>query len=411
MLLGLVLVPVVFEIGLRIAGRFVERSRASSGSAFIVCQGDSNTFGLHVEPSEAYPSALQALLEERGLAESRVVNRGVPGKPSWVVAEELESDLAVYGPKFVVVMVGVNDRNQLRPDDFGSRLLQSSLFARMVRRTLTNASEVVHAAEPDAERPDETPTFEMNFGTARDHVIARWTHEELTRIVERVRAAGATPVLMTYFDTVSTMQGPSDAARTVASETGALLVDLRTLFEPALKQYGTDALEFPDSHLRPIGYRIVARAIFDELAKAKLIDAEPLGDPLAPLAEIDTKSPKVAKWTEDGALRGVTVEYRPNHRAQLLVSDARGMAPVRFEGFVRSAALLNATRRATVRPCKLLGDSMNLADQLTIRLDATGSGRIELPSAFDAEPKLWACVAFVDEQNEIVRVSNPLQLR
>ncbi|MCK6449120.1 MAG: SGNH/GDSL hydrolase family protein [Planctomycetes bacterium] len=414
-LLGVVLVPLLFEVGLRIAALFVSRDRAGTGSAYVVCQGDSNTFGLHVEPEEAYPGALQALFDEHGLSDKRVVNRGVPGKPSWAVANELEHDLELYRPRIVIVMVGVNDRNQLRPDDWMSKVLQSSRFARMVRRTLTNASETVHAAERSTGRSkegsDEPPTFEMNFGTADERTIARWTREGYERIVARVREAGATPVLMTYFDSVSSMEGPSKTARNVARDTGALLVDLRELFAPALRELGTDALEFPDAHLRPVGYRIVARAIFDELAKAKLIDAEPLGDPLAPLAELDTQSPKVHAWTEDGKPRGVTVEYRPNFRAQLLVSDGPGMAPVRYSGFVRSAAPLRATRRATVRPCKLLGDSMNLAPELTVRLDEHGAGRIALPAVFDAEPTLWACVAFVDERNEIVRISNPLELR
>lgn len=412
LLLGVVAVPLVFEFALGVAALVVERDRAEAGSAFVLCQGDSNTFGLHVEPSEAYPGALQKLFDEHGLADARVVNRGVPGKPSWVVAAELERDLELYRPRIVVVMVGVNDRNQLRPDDLVSRVLQASRFARMLRRTLSNVGETMYAADrADTRRPNEKPTFDLNFGVGSEEEIARWTHEELARIVERVRAAGATPVLMTYFDTVSTMQGPSDAAVEIARETGALLVDLRKLFAPVLARLGRDALEFPDAHLRPIGYRIVARAIFAALAAERLIPAEPLADVLAPLAELDGKAPSIAPWLENGVLRGVSIRYEPGLRAQLLVSDGPGSAPVRFSGFVRSAVPIKATRRLTVRPGPALGESMRRAREYTIRLDEQGAGGIALLPEALAAPTVWVCVAFVDDRNEIVAVSNPLELR
>lgn len=412
--LGVVLVPLLIELGLRVGSLFVDRDRAASGAAFVLCQGDSNTYGLNLSAAEAYPSALEALLREHGVADPRVINRGVPGKASWILANELEHDLQTYAPRVVVVMVGVNDRNQLRPDDDLARLLDRSRFVRMVRRTVSNVSETVYAAErpsDDPARPPTTPALALNFGRPDDALVDRWTREELRRIVESVRAARATPILMTYFDVLPSMRSANAAAEDVARETGVKLVDLRAAFAPAFESVGRDALEFPDAHLRAVGNRILARVLFNALVEERLIDAAPIEDVLAPLAEIDPRLPRVTPWKEGAAVRGVEIRFQPGLRAQLLLAKHPGATPVRFDGSVRRVAPGQATRRLPLHADDALEESLRAAAEYTLTLDGAGEGRIALRPEADAVEPLWASVAFVDDAKRIVAVSNALQLR
>ncbi|MBI5435026.1 MAG: hypothetical protein HZA52_19485 [Planctomycetes bacterium] len=412
--LGVVLVPLLFELGLRVGSLFVERARAASGAAFVLCQGDSNTYGLNLAASEAYPSALEALLRERGVADAEVVNRGVPGKASWILANELEHDLQTYAPRVVVVLVGVNDRNQLRPDDELARLLEGSRFVRMVRRTLSNVSETAYAAErpsDDPARPPTTPAIALRFGRPDDALVDRWTREELRRIVERVRASGATPFLMTYFDVLPSMHSANAAAEDVARETGAKLVDLRAAFAPAFDQVGRDALEFDDAHLRAVGNRILARVLFNALVEEHLIDAAPIEDVLEPLGSIDLRLPRVTPWRDGDAVRGVEIRFQPGLRAQLLLSRQPGATALRFDGTVRRVAPKQAMGRLPLRTDDVLDASLRAAAEFTRTLDDGGEGRIALPPDAEAVTSLWASIVFVDDEKGLVAVSNALRLR
>jgi hypothetical protein len=61
--LGLVLAPLVIELGLQLAALIVSGNRVeASASALVLCQGDSNTFGLNLPAEQAYPGQLEALL-------------------------------------------------------------------------------------------------------------------------------------------------------------------------------------------------------------------------------------------------------------------------------------------------------------------------------------------------------------
>ncbi|MCE9594075.1 MAG: SGNH/GDSL hydrolase family protein [Planctomycetes bacterium] len=415
--LGIVLVPVVLEVLLRVGAAFVQGDRAGTGQALVVCQGDSNTFGLHLDADEAYPGQLETLLREHGVADARVVNRGVPGKPSWVVRNELVDDLERYQPKAVVVLVGVNDRNQVRPDDSSSKLLERSRFVRMVRRTWSNVRET-SAVEEKKANPDsvsriaDAPKFAMVWGTPDGPSIERWTRESLRAIVDTVRDGGAKPILLTYFDDFSTMEFVTKLTLEVGAQTGARVVDLREVMKPALKRFGRDGVEYPDAHLRSVGYAIVARAVFNALVDEHVIDAAPIANVLEPLDAPTTRPPKVELWNDEGRLRGVRIEFQPGLTAQLMLSNATGAATVRFvSGIVRPVGKQNATARVKLARGELLNDSARHATEYTVQLDATGNGRIELLPATENVTPLVGCVVFVDANGEILTTSSAIQFR
>ena len=98
-LFGLLATVVALEVGLQAAAFFVrsttERPEAaawSAGSVRVLCLGDSNTFGLHLEREQAYPPRLQELWNASSAPpELDVVNFGYPGTSSSRLLSNLDS--------------------------------------------------------------------------------------------------------------------------------------------------------------------------------------------------------------------------------------------------------------------------------------------------------------------------------
>lgn len=85
-------------------------SRWNTGDVRVLCLSDSNTYGIWVQKSEAWPSVLQ----ERWNATPRgrkveVINVGFPGTTSSRVLKNLRALLDTFRPDVVFLMIGVND--------------------------------------------------------------------------------------------------------------------------------------------------------------------------------------------------------------------------------------------------------------------------------------------------------------
>lgn len=105
------------EGGLRLFGAAAAAGRQGGGERqgvrLVLCLGDSVTWGAEVEPHEAYPAQLDALLRQR-YPDQRwaVVNAGVPGANSSEVLLRLRRELRGRRPELVLIMTGERDRNR-----------------------------------------------------------------------------------------------------------------------------------------------------------------------------------------------------------------------------------------------------------------------------------------------------------
>ena len=82
--LALILVEGILWLGsLLVSSRLVP---GVTGKEVVLCVGDSHTYGLGVEPHEAYPEQLQAVLDSIAPDRYTVINAGIPertqAKPS-----------------------------------------------------------------------------------------------------------------------------------------------------------------------------------------------------------------------------------------------------------------------------------------------------------------------------------------
>jgi lysophospholipase L1-like esterase len=105
------------EVALRTAGWFLLRSRARAVEASLPADGyrmlfigESTTYGLWVEPAQAYPAQVASLLEARHPGHNFVAfNRGVPSLTTTAMLRTLPEKLRLLSPNVVVILAGVND--------------------------------------------------------------------------------------------------------------------------------------------------------------------------------------------------------------------------------------------------------------------------------------------------------------
>jgi lysophospholipase L1-like esterase len=292
-LLALVFVYLlVAEAGLQIAAYFMQRSVRTgmpaawlTGNLRVLCLGDSHTYGLWVERSEAYPQQLEAVWNERGLSPKlEVVNVGVPGTNSSRVLRELPQMLETLDPDTLIVMVGGNDFWTLPVplDDTPPResfLERHSLLYRLYylfqRGREAAAPEVI--LDPHAKIGGEgrhrirvgDREIEMGFAAGQSSRGGGLggLKRNLERIVQLARDRNRTLYLMTYPSKQNPYITASMVIQEVAKETGTPLIDLLEVFAKVCPKTDCPDTVFPDGHPKPPGYRIVAEMIADRLAR------------------------------------------------------------------------------------------------------------------------------------------------
>lgn len=281
LVVGATLLPLLIaELLLQISSGFYRTTLLRSREATIdetavriLCVGDSNTFGTRVDEKLAYPGQLERMLNECATdgARYQVLNRGIPGQNTTQIGNRLIDQLAEVEPKFVFALGGLNNTwNEAGTHDEVSWYERSRLLKlmRIAWNDLTSTKRSEKKNEiAEIERLDEpsaVTTDELRQRTRRD----------LVTIVERARAAGATPVLMTYAGQHPHSIPMNEAARLAAQETGALLVDNDVRFREYVARYGYSALMFEDSHPAEAGYQLVARDALSDLIGALLVKAK-----------------------------------------------------------------------------------------------------------------------------------------
>jgi lysophospholipase L1-like esterase len=292
---ALVLVyALVAEAGLQIAAFFLQRSTRAqqpvawvTGNVRVLCLGDSNTYGIWVERSQAYPQQLEALWNERAAPPKlEVLNVGVPGTNSSRLVRELPEMLDAFAPDILIIMVGVNDFWTLpvRLEDAPAAqpqvgfLKRHSLLYRLYylfqRGRLAQPPEFVRDPHSTIEGTGEHKVrvgdreFEMGFAAARPGLEgdSAGLRRNLLRLVELARDAGSSLYLMTYPSQRTFYTLANHEIGSVAIQTGTPLIDLSKTFEPLCPEVECPAVLLPDGHPNAPGYRIIAETILTRLA-------------------------------------------------------------------------------------------------------------------------------------------------
>ncbi len=234
--LWIVLLLTVVELSLRGVGWYLLRSRARAleqslpaGAYRMLFIGESTTYGLFVEPDQAYPARVAALLEAKHPGRRFLsFNRGVPGLTTTAMLRTLPEKLQILSPQLVVILAGANDfhtqYNGVRipgdgwlPRPIGYavgtlriyRLIDLWLELRKPKRGLSKG-EWLDERSPSGVKLEQSEIF-YDLGSGHHLLYPLQPGEEalvssltakleanLERMIEQCRAAGAQVVLVGY---------------------------------------------------------------------------------------------------------------------------------------------------------------------------------------------------------------------
>lgn len=259
----------------------------------ILCLGDSNTYGLYLEPNESWPAQLETIWNATDAPPRiQVFNLGYPGTNSSKILSDLARMLETFRPDVTIVMVGVNDfwtlpvdvppesqpRNPIvrftkrhsRLYRLGHMLARARLTEDLVVRQEENKPR---AWESRAEASFGGERFELGFTKnpeAEEVTKMEWAAaliRNLEEIVRRARNGGTKLLLMSYhvqvnweFNTTA-----NHAIQLVALKTGTPLVKLQTAFASRCPDAGCSKYLFRDGHPNAAGYRLVAEEVSEKL--------------------------------------------------------------------------------------------------------------------------------------------------
>jgi lysophospholipase L1-like esterase len=290
---GLLACLVLIEIGLQLGGivlRATGRETQASwltGDRRILCLGDSNTYGLYLEPSEAYPEQLEALWNGSGSSRVEVLNLGFPGTNSSKLASELPRLIDALRPDLVTVLIGANDfwtqplvapSSSMAPPGGLWRIVErhSRLhrLLQIIRRRLDPVEvEIRHDSEISPDRGSGRARhgdFEISFGWTSKHelsprrdLIALKTN--LHELIRQSRERDVRLVLLTYPSGIRQGSFANPLIRRAARSTGTPFVDLAEVFASECPDEECRGLLFPDHHPRARGHHLIAETLLRRL--------------------------------------------------------------------------------------------------------------------------------------------------
>jgi lysophospholipase L1-like esterase len=289
----LVLIELALQLGAlvqRATGREMQTSWLS-GDRRILCLGDSNTYGIYLEPGEAYPAQLEALWNGAGGSRVEVLNLGFPGTDSSKLVSELPRLIDTLEPDLVTVLVGANDfwtepvatsgRSETRPGAWRLLLGHSRLHRlfQLLRRRLDPVElEIQFESEDSLDRGTGSARFgdvEIPLGWRRsseppDDWLSRTRVEialgrNLRELARQSHELDAQLVLLTYPSRFGLYAFANPVIQRVARATGTPFVDLADVFTPLCPVEECAGLLFPDHHPRARGHYLIAETLLRRL--------------------------------------------------------------------------------------------------------------------------------------------------
>lgn len=277
-----------------------------TSSLRVVTMGDSNTYGLYLQPHESYPKQLEALWNASHTNSIEVINLGYPGANSSRIVANLESVIDHFHPDIILVMIGTNDSWTAPIAAAGSSLTGDSdnplqwlkmhsrvyrLYCLVTRQSFSDAQlETVTTSDPkQAETAKDKPAtinyqdmqldFSMAFRKQDDGLDPNTNMAgNLEKLINFARNSNNRIIFLTY----PANKGYYKQANKITRETVARqqygdfidVTDAFTDYQPA-KDAGNDYF-FRDLHATAAGNRLVAQRVMAGMEK--LLATSPQGE-------------------------------------------------------------------------------------------------------------------------------------
>ncbi len=372
---GLLVPLLLAELALQVSSKFYRATLLATRSEpvdlhskRILCVGDSNTFGVRVAAADSYPGQLERMLNACSTdgAHWQVLNRGIPGQNTTQIKNSLPELLAWCEPQIVIVLGGINNRWNEASKLEAESILDRSRVLRLLRLAINNFRAGSNPAAGNGHLEVAAITRTDPKATTSDDELRARTTADLESIVELVRAAKATPVIMTYPGQHTAMAPINLSAREVASRLRVLLVDNDLAFKDYVATYGYDAILFEDSHPAEAGYQLESRDIVKAFASAGLAAARLPPDEYAPTRNLKKEISIEIERDADGRPANLRLTAEPNDSFQVYVSP------------VQEPELDLGSRKVPVGVHPWLQFCSSYAPFKGV-IDATGHAHVELP--------------------------------
>jgi hypothetical protein len=290
-LLAFVLIEVAWQLAAFVTQVAYARSSASAqreGALTILCVGDSHTYGAPLPEPESYPFQLERRLRSAYKRDIQVVNLGVPGMNTPMVANRLEGQIARHHPDLVIAWAGANsfwNATETESWEGGTNALRGWLFrlrtVRFVAMAWFNRTGFAHArAELLGQMGGDR--FTWQYGEER-LVMEKGSPEQLseervrsglrsdyTRMILAARQFETPLVFLTYPYDLSIYHIANETVRAVAGEHGVDVIAT----EPALERAQADGFDADDliviaagPHPREILYRYIVEQMLPEVVR------------------------------------------------------------------------------------------------------------------------------------------------
>jgi len=296
-LFGLCAALVVVEVALQIAAAFMGAAPRdplpwlASDKWRILSLGDSNTYGLYVEKSQAYPQVFETLWNAQPSRKPvEVLNLGFPGTNSSKVVKDFQRMLWTFRPDMVTIMLGGNDFWTLPEtaaespnviDRLAAALWKRSRAYRllfMIKRAIQNPSLKVTAVPSESiERGHGTASygheaFDLGWVHLPETGTPNWhpdvdLERNLVTLATAARNFGATVVFLTYPADTGLYRLANTIIRRAGSTAGVAVIDLAEAFKGSCPG-GQCAELFPDQHPSVAGHRKAAQIMIQHLSRS-----------------------------------------------------------------------------------------------------------------------------------------------
>lgn len=296
LVVALVLLALALEAALQLAAVAVRATgRPDPGSWLterhrVLTLGDSNTYGLWVQPEASYPKVFERLWNaDAARTPIEVLNLGFPGTNSSKVRHDFPRLLRTFRPDTVLLMIGANDYWTVRTEEVDderplarvvrfawrySRLYRLLYIARRAiagepaLRVETGLIDGFRRGEGTARFGDET--FELGWAqrtgmTTSLAAIEQEGRADVLAIAEEASREGVRLVLVTYPSEMQLYGAANARMRALAKEHGLPLVDLGVRFRAECPDKACTTYFLADQHPNVAGYARAAEMLVEAL--------------------------------------------------------------------------------------------------------------------------------------------------
>ena len=275
----LVFLVVLLEATLRLGGfllllpRYLTQNGApESGTEFrILAIGESTTYGLGVDPENAYPKQLERLLRTRKGLEVTVVNTGVPAQTSTSILRNIRYQLEKHRPHLVISLFGTNDTNEALNDltsriAFGYCVPEFVANLRVYRLACIVKDYALHA--PSVEDHGAWVFFDpRQRGPGGEWIDNPFYREQLElnyeTVIEVVRSSGSRMAILSYLYPKDDLH---EFLARIAGENGVPYIDLCSEETSTPDFFTKDGF-----HPNKRGHRVMAKRILEGLEQEGLL--------------------------------------------------------------------------------------------------------------------------------------------